>query len=80
MRGEQAEPCSEWPQRSLLKVEQHPHSHFCSSRGAGSAQDILKSCGYQKKGNAKMLWFTDDVIRSRKLQGVGNDEKQIRAQ
>lgn len=49
MRGEQAEPCSEWPQRSLLKVEQHPHSHFCSSRGAGSAQDILKAVGTRKK-------------------------------
>lgn len=34
----------------------------------------------EKKGNAKMLWFTDDVIRSRKLQGVGSDEKQIRVQ
>lgn len=53
---------------------------FLTRSWVSTAQDILKSCGYQKKGNAKMLWFIDDVIRSRKLQGVGNDEKQIRAQ
>lgn len=82
MTWEQAEPCSEWPLRSLLKVEQHkdiptpisvPHKEL-------GQQEYFKSCGYQKKGNAKMLWFTDDTIRSRKPQGVRNDARQTRAQ
>lgn len=77
-----AEPYSEWPLRSLLKVEQHKDTPlpFLFLTRSWASTGHFKSCGYQKKGNAKILCFTDDTIRSRKPQGVGNDAKQTRAQ